>query len=218
MTWKKEAFKNFKLYAVTNLTGPEAGVARKVQRAYLGGADIVQLRSKNVSDRSLLQIGACMRELADGYGKLFFVNDRPDLAIVLKADGLHLGQDDMPIAVARRLCRLAKAPLWIGKSTHSLSQALEAQKEGADYIGVGPIFGTPTKPDYKPVGLDLIRQLKRKIKIPFVVIGGIDETNLHKVLEAGATRVAFVRAIFQARDIYDAAKKLRRQIEDYTSK
>ncbi len=218
MTWKKEAFKNFKLYAVTNITGPETSVARKVQRAYLGGADIVQLRSKNVSDRSLLKIGAFIREIADGYGRLFFVNDRPDLAIALKADGLHLGQDDMPIAVARRLCRLAGRRLWIGKSTHSLAQALAAEKEGADYIGVGPIFGTPTKPDYKPVGVELIRQVKCKIKIPFVVIGGIDETNIHNVLEAGATRIAVVRAIFQARDIYAAAKKLRRQIEDYTSR
>ncbi len=213
MNWKKSVFENFKLYAITDIASPHEKIIQKVRQAYRGGADIIQLRSKKLSDCELLKIGSQIKALALRFRKLFFVNDRLDLALALGADGVHLGQDDMPLALARKLCRKAKTSLWIGKSTHSLEQAVEAEREGADYIGVGPIFETPTKPHYGPVGLKLIRQVKQKIKIPFVVIGGIHPENIHNVLTSGAERVAVVRAIFQARNVYAATKKLRTQIE-----
>ncbi|HXV28165.1 MAG TPA: thiamine phosphate synthase [bacterium] len=213
MNWKKRVFESFKLYAITDLNSSGQGELKKVKEAYRGGADIIQLRSKALSDRDLLVLGFKMKELANRYRKLFFVNDRLDLALALGADGLHLGQDDMPLDEARRLCRKTGTHLWIGKSTHSIAQAVRAVKEGADYIGVGPVFQTPTKPGYRPVGLELVRKVREIINIPFVAIGGIQQNNINEVLESGATRIAVVRAVFHARNTYVATKKLRHQIE-----
>ena len=120
----------------------------------------------------------------------------------------HLGQDDLPIAEARRIWRGRR--LILGKSTHSLAQARRAEREGADYIGVGPVFRTPTKPGYAPVGLKLVRQVSRSVRIPFVAIGGIDASNVARVLRAGAKRVAVVRAVFGARDTFAASKELKK--------
>lgn len=139
------------------------------------------------------------------------MNDRIDLALAISADGVHLGQDDLSVKTARQL--IGKNQLLIGKSTHNLDQAREAEREGADYIGFGPIFNTPTKPTYQPIGLGDIAKLKRLIKIPFVCIGGIDERNIQHVREAGAERIAVVRAIFAKKDSGRAAKILRQRIE-----
>ena len=128
------------------------------------------------------------------------------------ADGVHLGQDDLPIADARALARSVGVELLVGKSTHNLDQAQAACLEGADYIGVGPIFSTPTKPGRVAVGIDLIRQVTQaKLPIPFVAIGGIDLTNIQHVFDAGAQRVACVRAIFDQEDVYHAAEQLSQQ-------
>ncbi len=216
MNSKKALFENFKLYAVTDLSGEDPALLEKIGRAYRGGADIVQLRSKTWKDAPLLQVALKIRKLADQYHKLFFVNDRVDLALAAEADGVHLGEEDLPVAAARRLAEKAGTHLWIGKSTHSLDQALKAQKERPDYIGVGPIFETPTKPGCQAVGLDLVREVRQRVKIPFVAIGGIDESNIDQVLAAGAERIAVVRAIFQARDIEEAAQRLRHRIEEKT--
>ena len=213
MNWKKSAFKNFKLYAVTDIQKEDPYLLEKVEAAYRGGVDIVQLRSKNLSDECLYRIGVSMRKIANRFRKLFFFNDRADIALAVEADGVHLGQDDLPIQGARKI--LARGPLFIGRSTHSLEQALEAVKEGVDYIGVGPIFVTPTKPAYEPVGLGLVREVSQKIKIPFVCIGGINQENIHSVLETGARRIAVVRAIFEATDVFTTAKNLRKTIENY---
>ena len=209
MSWKKAVFENFKLVAVTDIKAADEGILQKIDAAYRGGADIVQLRAKNRSDRELLELGAEIRKIADRHQKLFFVNDRLDVAIATSADGVHLGQDDLPIAVARRICNQARVATWIGKSTHSFEQAITAEKEGADYIGVGPVFETPTKPGRKPVWLNLVRQVSAKVGIPFVAIGGIDASNLSSVINAGATRVAAVRAIFGAPDVFRATGELR---------
>lgn len=209
-------FENFRLYAVTDLKSDDPAILKSIDRAYQGGADIVQLRSKILPDAALYAIGLKIRKIADRRGKLFFVNDRIDVALAVFADGLHVGQDDLPVAVIRKLCRHCGRKLWIGKSTHSLAQARAAEREGVDYIGVGPIFPTPTKGQYKPVGLDLITQVRRQIRLPFVVIGGIDRSNIHQVLNAGAVRVAVVRALFSAEDSKHAAEELRRVIEGYT--
>lgn len=215
MSWKNSAFQNFKLYAITDLKSEDSGILERVDAACRGGADIIQLRSKHLPDAALLRLGASIREIALKNQKLFFVNDRPDLALALKANGVHVGQDDLPVAVIRKL--VGRRPFVIGKSTHSLEQAVAAEQEGADYIGVGPVFETPTKPGRPAVTLELVRQVRQNIKIPFVAIGGIDHNNAAQVLEAGAERIAVVRAIFGAENPYEATHKLREQIEQYSA-
>ena len=213
MGWKEKVFESFKLYAVTDLqaVGPE--VLRKIEQAYRGGTDIVQLRSKMLPDAGLIRLGLKVRKIAEKQRKLFFINDRVDLALVTGADGVHLGQEDMPVRMALKLSTQAGRKLWIGKSTHSLSQALAAVTEGADYIGVGPVFATPTKPHAKSVGLKFVKQTAARIRIPWVAIGGIDSENIGSVTEAGATRIAVVRAIFAAKDPESAARELKLQLE-----
>lgn len=212
MNSKKKLLSLFKLYAVTDLKGDGAGLLDKVEAAYRGGVDVVQLRAKAVSDGVLLNLAKKIQAIAAKADKLFFINDRVDIALISLADGVHLGQDDLPIADARMLARRAGAELLVGKSTHSLNQAKAAFEEGADYIGVGPIFSTPTKPGRTAVGLDLIRQVSQaKLPIPFVAIGGIDLTNIHHVFDAGAQRVACVRAIFDQEDVYHATRQLSQQ-------
>jgi thiamine-phosphate pyrophosphorylase len=166
----------------------------------------VQLRSKILSDASLFQLGKKIRLLTNRMKKLFIVNDRLDLALALEADGVHLGQDDLPLSMARRI---AGKELWIGRSTHSLKQAVAAEREGADYIGFGPVFGTPTKPAYSPIGLNDIAQAMKHVGIPVVCIGGIDRSNLKQVVQAGARRIAVVRAVFSSRNPYQSAAELR---------
>ncbi|MBI3306800.1 MAG: thiamine phosphate synthase [Candidatus Omnitrophica bacterium] len=212
---KPAIFKNFRLYAVTDVKSPDESWFEKVRAAYEGGADIVQLRSKTLSDRELYHWGLKFRKIADEFGKLFFVNDRPDLAIAVSADGIHVGQNDFSTHVLREMFRQAGVSMWIGKSTHSMDQAIAAGAEGADYIGVGPVFSTPTKKDYIPVGLSLVRNVAENSGIPFVCIGGIDLTNVDMLLEAGAHRIAVVRAIFEAKDVYEATRKLRARIETF---
>jgi thiamine-phosphate pyrophosphorylase len=218
MRWQDSVFRNFRLYAVTDVRGEDPLILRKIEAAYRGGADIVQLRSKVLADGELCRLGASVKKIAVRHRKLFFVNDRTDLALAIGADGVHLGQEDLPVAVARRLAKVAGKKLLIGKSTHSLEQALSAVKEPVDYIGVGPVFKTPTKRDSIPVGLELIRWVKAAVSKPFVAIGGIDCTNLEAVLRAGATRVAVVRAIFSAKNPAEASKKLKEEILGYESR
>jgi thiamine-phosphate pyrophosphorylase len=131
------------------------------------------------------------------------VNDRIAIALLCGADAVHLGQEDLPL---RRARSWVGRKLLIGRSTHSLAQARQAQREGADYVGVGPVFSTPTKPDYRPAGLSLLGQVQRALRIPWVAIGGIDLKTLPAVLSAGASRVAVVRAVCQAADPQRAAR------------
>jgi len=138
------------------------------------------------------------------------INDRVDVAVAVGADGVHLGQDDLPVEAARGLLGPERL---IGKSTHSVEQATTAESEGVDYIGFGPIFPTPTKPDYQGVGLDLLRQAARDIHVPMVCIGGIDISNLETVVNAGAERVAVVRAVCAAADPEAAARALKHRLE-----
>ncbi|MBI4358310.1 MAG: thiamine phosphate synthase [Candidatus Omnitrophica bacterium] len=225
MSWKNECLKNFRLYAITDLKSPltpalspggrkgegSSKILADIEGAFRGGVDIVQLRSNVFSDRVLLELGEKIRRITQKVRKLFIVNDRVDLMLAMDADGVHLGQEDLPIDIARRM--IGNRKKIIGKSTHSLKQALQAEREGADYIGFGPIFETPTKPTYPPVGLQTIREVMKRIKIPMVCIGGIDPTNVKQVIEAGAHRIAVVRAIFGVPDVYQAACHLRGLME-----
>ncbi|OGX04292.1 MAG: thiamine-phosphate diphosphorylase [Omnitrophica bacterium RIFCSPLOWO2_12_FULL_50_11] len=210
MDWKRKCLRNFKLYAITDLTQQDPEILEKINAALRGGVDVIQLRSTALSDRVLFELGRKIRDVTRRQKKLFIVNDRTDLMLAVDADGVHLGQDDLPIKQARRIIGHSKK--IIGRSTHSLEQAVEAEGDGADYIGFGPLFRTPTKPTYTPVGLRMIPQVLRRVSIPVVFIGGIDSSNVQSVLQAGANRVAVVRAIFSAQNPYRAAKRLRSKI------
>jgi thiamine-phosphate pyrophosphorylase len=213
MSLKRKPFRNFSLTAITDLKAEEPESLARIEASLRGGVDLIQLRSKHLSDSILYRLGVQIKKLADRYGKIFIVNDRVDLAKAVDADGVHLGQDDLPMEAARRI--LQDPSKWIGISTHSLEQAVRAEETGADYIGVGPIFQTPTKPGYLPVGLDLIEKVRERITIPFVAIGGIDGNNIEEVLSHGAMNVAIVRAVLGQADPYEAARKLKTTLEHY---
>jgi thiamine-phosphate pyrophosphorylase len=175
-----------------------------VEAALRGGADVFQLRDKRATDDALLRAAERARALCDAHGALFVVNDRPDLALAAGADGVHLGQDDMPIERARAL---VGPELLIGRSTHSAAQV--DASAGADYIGVGPVHATPTKLGRPAVGTALIRYAAAHAAVPFFAIGGLDAATLPSAVAAGAARAAVVRAISQAPDPEGAARSLR---------
>jgi thiamine-phosphate pyrophosphorylase len=176
--------------------------------ALQAGVDIVQLRDKSGDDREIVEAGRVFRRLCDAYDALFIVNDQADLAIACAADGVHLGQDD---ASPEDVRRVIGQDALIGLSTHSPEQVDAAN--AVDYIAVGPVYRTPTKPSYEPVGLELVRHASDRATVPFFAIGGIDAGNVDDVLDAGAGRVAVVRAIQDADDPGEAARTLRARIE-----
>jgi thiamine-phosphate pyrophosphorylase len=209
MISRKKRLQSFRLYAVTDIKQYDEEYIKKIEAALRGGVDIVQLRSKHLHDREFFALGVKIRELAARYAKLFFVNDRPDICRALNADGVHIGQDDLPVSVVRKM--LPRGCL-IGKSTHSVEQARRTMREDVDYIGFGPLFGTPTKPDYAPIGLDDIPHVMKNATMPVVCIGGIDHSNIDDVIAAGAERVAVVRAIFDQTDVEQAARGLKERL------
>lgn len=181
-----------------------ADVAREMVR---GGASVVQYREKGDKPMSAM-LEECLeiRKITRDSGVLFLVNDRIDLALASDADGVHLGQDDMPLAAARKIL----GEKIIGLSTHSPEQALKAVKDGADYIGVGPVFRTFTKKDVcEPVGLEYLDFVVKNIRLPFVAIGGIKKNNIAEVLKHGAKTIALVTEIVGADDIEGAVRELR---------
>lgn len=180
--------------------------------AIRGGADVLQLRDKAASAASLTDEANRLLAVTRPAGIPLLINDRADVARAVGAAGVHLGQDDLPLAEARALLG---ADRIIGKSTHTLQQALAAEAEGADYIGIGPIFSTPTKPDSPSVGLELIATVISRVRVPGVCIGGIDLEHLDPVLEAGGACVAVVRAVCRAHDPEAAARALKTRLEHF---
>ena len=181
--------------------------AEVVEEAIAGGADVIQLRDKGYTVKQLLQEALKLRDITRASGVPFIINDRVDVALAADADGVHLGQDDFPIAWARRLLGRDRI---IGISTHNLEEALQAEKDGADYIGIGSAFPTTTKSDARPLaGLELITDIKRNVNIPVVAIGGINAENAAQVREAGADCIAVISAVVSADNIRKAAKNLR---------
>ena len=201
-----------RLYAIVDLGyAPVEKVPQITRDLVAGGADLIQLRAKKLAPDQIIALGETMRALIPSNGPLFILNDHPPLAGKVGADGVHVGQDDLSIAQAREQ---AGADLLVGKSTHSLDQAIAAEKEGANYIGVGPIFATPTKPDYVPVGPELIAQVRARVRVPQFCIGGINETTLPRVLAAGARRVVIVSALLQSDDIPGYCRRVREALEE----
>ena len=168
------------------------------------GVKLIQYREKNKTAKEMINIAKKLRQLCSMYDALLIINDRIDIAKIVDADGVHLGQDDIDINSARKLLGEDKI---IGISTHKPDDAIIAQENNADYIGVGPVFKTPTKPTTTPVGLEYVKWVSQNIKIPFYAIGSIDETNVNEVINAGATRVAAIRALMNASDINKTVSK-----------
>jgi thiamine-phosphate pyrophosphorylase len=178
-----------------------------------GGSKVVQLREKEYGKRDLYNLALEFREITSKAGMLLIINDHVDIALGVKADGVHLGQEDLPVQVARKL-----APeLLIGASTHSLEQALQAEKNGADYINIGPIFSTKTKEGVGgSLGPAAISEISSQIKIPFTVMGGINQENIDQVLAQGARKVAMVSAITRAADIAKKVRFLKDKIREFS--
>ncbi len=202
-------FSDVALYGVTSADMTPEKLLSQIQKALDGGVDVIQLRSSKLSDRDFLALGKKVKQLCADAGALFIVDNRADLAMALDADGVHVGHTDLPPLIVRNLIGHRKI---LGISTHSLPEALEAQRAGADYVSCGPVWATPTKPDYKAVGLNLIGLYKAALRVPFVAIGGIDESNIDQVISAGAKCVAVVRALFEAPDAEGAAKRLKGRV------
>ncbi len=187
-------------------TDPEVAAA-----ALAGGATVVQLRGKTLSGAELVRTGRQLRDLTRVHGGLLIVNDRVDVALAVDADGAHVGQDDL---LARDARRLLGSDRLLGVSARSVEEAVRAQRDGADYIGFGPVFSTTTKEDAgAPSGLDELRRASRAVAIPVVAIGGITPHNAGLVRAAGAAGVAVISAVVGAPDIAEATRTLRRAIE-----
>lgn len=170
-----------------------------------GGGRVVQLREKTMPMAELFPLARTLRERCRRAGALFIVNDRADLALALGADGLHVGQEDLPAAAARRILRPG---MILGVSTHDEPQARRAREDGADYIAVGSIFPTGTKAGFQLVGLDLLRELRARLGVPVVAIGGITEANAAQVMEAGADAAAVISAVCGTPDPREATARL----------
>jgi len=197
--------KNFGLYFITDSTLTKKSVIEDVKAAIKAGVKIVQYREKEASTKQMIEEAEEIKKICHKNKVLFIINDRVDVALAVDADGVHISNvEDIPYKYARKL--LGKNKI-IGLSAHSAAQALKNQKLGADYTSIGPIYYTTTKKNgHKPIGLNPIRQLKNKLKIPFVAIGGINQANIDAVLNAGARNVAIISAIIAKDNVRKAAE------------
>lgn len=203
-------FSDVALYAVTPESTDKTFLLEKCAQLLEGGVDALQLRNRSLSDRDLLELGKRLKEKCAEKGALLIVNNRVDLALAIEADGIHVGHEDLPVPFVREMIGHRKI---VGMSTHSLPEAISAQKLGVDYVSCGPIWATPTKPAYKPVGLNLIGLYNAALRVPYVVIGGVNENNIDQIVESGAKTVAVVRALFEANDPAQMAKTFSQKIK-----
>lgn len=198
------------LYVILDRTASRGRDLREILEGVIaGGGGIVQFREKEWPSRRCLPLLEDLRRRAKHAGISFVVNDRLDLALAVEADGLHLGQDDLPAPVARRLL---PSSMFLGVSTHSLAEARQAQADGADYVAVGSIFPTATKPEFELVGLDLLRAVRPHVRTPLVAIGGITADNAPEAIRAGADGVAVISAVCGAPDPAQATRLLLERI------
>jgi len=204
---------SYTLYLVT-----DAGISlgrtptQVVEAAIRGGVTMVQYREKSASTRRMMEEARELRQLCRAAGVPFIVNDRIDVALAVDADGVHVGQNDMPAPLARRLIGRGRI---LGVSAGDVDEARKAEEQGADYIGASPVFATPTKPDAPPpVGVDGLRRMVGAVSIPVVAIGGMNVENARSIILAGAAGVAVVSAIVGARDVEAAARAIREAIKE----
>jgi thiamine-phosphate pyrophosphorylase len=200
-----------RLYLVCDARGGGRALRDLLGAALRGGVDIVQLRDKHLDDDGLVAAAATFRAAADDHGALFVLNDRPDLVAACRADGVHLGQDDMAPAAARALIGPDRI---IGRSTHAPAQGAEADADpDVDYLAVGPVHATPTKPGRPAAGLEYVSWAAANVSSPWFAIGGLDAATLPAVTARGAGRIVIVRAIADAADPESAARALRAGLE-----
>ena len=202
---RRERLDAARLYFICDARPGGRELADVLGPALAGGVDVFQLRDKTAGEDDLLRAAVIARALCDDAGALFVLNDRPGLAAAAGADGVHIGQDDGPIGAARDL---AGPELLIGRSTHSPDQIAAAHAERADYLGVGPVHATPTKPGRAAVGLELVTHAAAAATLPWFAIGGLALEGIDAVTRAGATRIAVVRDIAEAADPRAAAAAL----------
>ena len=179
-----------------------------------GGAKIVQLREKGLCDRELYELALLYRRETARHGMLLIINDRPDICIAVSADGVHLGQDDLPVKEARKVLGADKI---IGASAHNVEQAIEAQSEGATYVNIGPVFDTPTKPGVTGIGVEPLKEAIDALDLPVTTMGGIGSDNIDLPLSAGAKHIGVVTAVFGSENIADSVKNLIHKIETYST-
>jgi thiamine-phosphate pyrophosphorylase len=179
-----------------------------LEKTLAAGVKIVQMREKELEGRALYELGREFRRLTEAAGALLIIDDRLDIALAAAADGVHLGQEDLPVAAARQI-----APdLIIGASTHSLEEALAAQEQGASYVNIGPIFATQTKPDVTPLGPEALDRIAPRLRIPWTTMGGINQANISQVVFHGARHPAVMSAVTAAANPQAAALALRQII------
>ncbi|MEJ2684313.1 MAG: thiamine phosphate synthase [Candidatus Sulfobium sp.] len=203
----------FKLYLITDrkLFRDLPSFFSAISEALKGGAKALQLREKDLEIRELLDIAYRLREMTNKHGARLFVNDRVDVALAANADGVHLGETGMPAFAARKVVGRHKL---IGVSTHGIVQAMQAGKDGADFVTLGPVFETSSKVRYgKPLGVDIIRQAADRLSVPFYAIGGISRDRVKEVIEAGCHGVALISAVLASEDIKTETEELMRLLK-----
>jgi thiamine-phosphate pyrophosphorylase len=193
-----------RLYGILDLGYIDASELLRAAEAMLqGDVDLIQLRAKKQSLEEIVDLAGSLHEITSRAGIPLIINDHAEVAAKVAVEGVHLGQDDDSLAHARKK---AGRDVLLGKSTHSFEQAVAAGREGADYIGFGPIFATPTKPDYQPIGLTGIKRVHHEVAVPIFCIGGIKIDNLGQLIAAGTKRVAIVSGLLKATDIAKYAR------------
>lgn len=202
----RESFQSIRLYVLISSDIVTKSVEETARLVIDGGADAIQLREKTISDRQFISLARKIHNITLQKGTLLIINDRVNVAKEVSAEGVHLGQHDTGISEARDLLGNEKI---IGVSTHNIEQAEQAQKEGADYIAIGPVYPTSTKTNEPTVGLEVVKEVAKRISIPFVVIGGITLKNLKEVLKTRAKRVAVCSAIITSKDIRSSTRKFK---------
>ncbi|MBF0345949.1 MAG: thiamine phosphate synthase [Nitrospirae bacterium] len=196
---------DFKLYLITDRKIVNAPLEIVVEEAFKAGLKALQLRERDMTDRELLVLAIKLRELSNKYNAKLFINDRVDVALLIEADGVHLGQNSMPVSTVRRL---VGDRMLIGKSTHSVEEAIDAVSKGANFITIGPIYQTPSKLKYgDPIGLEVLQKVKKKLSIPVFAIGGIKEHNIKDIMGSRADGIAVISGILSSDSVFNETKK-----------
>ncbi len=203
---------DWSVYVITDRrVAGDRSILEVVRAALRGGATVVQLREKAATTRQMIELGRALHRITQEAGVPLIVNDRVDVALAVEAEGVHVGQDDMPAALARRLIGPDRI---LGVSAGTVEEAVQAERDGADYLGVGDVYGTPSKPDAgEPIGVEGLAEIARAVSIPVVAIGGIRPDNAAAVIRAGASGVAVISAVVGAPDPEAAARRLREAVE-----
>jgi len=206
---KKDFLHRIRLYVLISSNIAKKSVKETARLVIDGGADAVQLREKTISDSKFISLAREVRDITTKRGSLLIINDRVHVVRKVNADGIHLGQQDMSALEARNIIGDEKI---IGVSTHSITQARQAQKDGADYIAIGPIYPTSTKGHEPSVGIEILHEISEAVSIPIIAIGAITLENLDGVLKAGASRIAVCSAIIGSKDIYSSTRQFKEKL------